>query len=537
MAGSQGKKQLYKDLKDRIRRLEKAARELAKLDVPQEVFGAELESIKSKLKSPSQVDEVERDIDSLKQRVASHQASLKQAANAEYEAKTALDVADYRVEQARMSGRAVPEAEAALARGREVLKRKDYPLALELATEAQDLARHGPRETPKPQITVNLDTQGYRAGEWKAVDLGIANRGKGAAESIELRFSPEVEVKLLRRLAGLEAGAMEIMEIGLKPKEAGDIPLDIEVDFRDADGNPYTAAQRFWLKVGGGLEMRHTMIDADLGAGMLPRLERYTIERKIGSGGFADVYLGRSVEGRTAAVKVPRLSQYETIEANDFVGEAELWSKLSRLSLPYIVELFEYGTSPYPWIAMEYMEGGALRDRMDRLGSKSCLEIAVKLMEALHSAHHHGVIHRDIKPENVLFDSHDTPKLTDWGLGKILLDASNSSVGFRGTVVYSAPEQLAGSRFGSVDWRTDIYQMGVLVYELITGKLPFGGSEAGTTITSILNEPPPAPSEASSQISPEMNDAVLRAMAKRKEDRFQSMDAFMDSVNAALKVL
>ena len=161
----------------------------------------------------------------------------------------------------------------------------------------------------------------------------------------------------------------------------------------------------------------------------------------------------------------------------------------------------------------------------------------MKLMEALHSAHHHGVIHRDIKPENVLFDNQDTPKLTDWGLGKVLLDASRSSAGFRGTLAYSAPEQLAGSRLGTVDWRTDIYQTGMLVYELLTGQLPFAGAEAGTAITRILNDSPLAPSQLSSQVPHELDNAVLRAIAKRKEDRFQSMDAFMDSLKEVLKGL
>ncbi|MFC2000760.1 serine/threonine-protein kinase [Chloroflexota bacterium] len=283
------------------------------------------------------------------------------------------------------------------------------------------------------------------------------------------------------------------------------------------------------------MEVGLTVAEADMDIGLLPQLENYAIERRLGSGGFADVYLGRDNEGQPVALKIPRLSQHETIETKDFLNEADLWSKLRKLKEPYIVELYEYGTAPYPWIAMEYMDGGSLRGRIDRLECKACLDIVIKLMDALNTAHHHGVIHRDIKPENVLFDSNDNPKLSDWGMGKVLLDASKSSVGFRGTLAYAAPEQLASSRFGSADWRTDIYQMGMLLYDMLAGQLPYAGSEPATMIPSILRIAPPAPSQANDQIPAEVDAAVLRAVAKRKNDRFQSMDAFADSLKEASK--
>jgi serine/threonine protein kinase len=267
-----------------------------------------------------------------------------------------------------------------------------------------------------------------------------------------------------------------------------------------------------------------------LETGALPQLEHYSVDKKIGQGGFANVYLGRNAQGVAVALKMPRLAQYETIDAKDFINEAELWSKLSRLRHPNIVELYEYGTEPYPWIAMEYMEGGSLKLQVGRLECKACLEIAMKLMEALHFAHHHGVVHRDVKPENVLFNDRGIPKLTDWGLAKVLLDASGASGGFRGTVAYSAPEQLASSRFGTIDWRTDIYQMGMLVYELLVGQLPFAGLEPAVAITSILNDLPPVPSHLNGKISTQLDGTVLKAIAKHKEERFQTMDTFKDKL-------
>ena len=526
----------HKEIKARIKRLVKAEKDLDKLNPPRDVFSSDIESIKGKLKSVPQVEEVEAELAALKQKVPQYEASLKEAANAEERAKQALASAANEIELAKSLGIDISEAEGHLVQGREVLDRKDFQLATELANKATESASSA-RATAKPQVMVELDVENYSPGEWKSVDIAVSNQGKAHAQNVELRFSPEVEVKWFSPIARLDAGAREVLNIGLRPVQAGDIPLDVTITFKDMAGKDYSGMQRFWLKVGKVVEVGRTVAEVDLGAGLLPQLENYTLERKIGSGGFADVYLGRSTEGLNVAVKIPRMSQYETIEAKDFMGEAELWSRLSKQKLPYIVELYECGAVPCPWIAMEYMAGGSLRERMTGLQCKDCLDIAVKLMQALHSAHHHGVIHRDIKPENVLFDNQDTPKLTDWGLGKVLLDASVSSIGFKGTIAYSAPEQLAGSRFGTVDWRTDIYQMGMLVYEMLTGQLPFAGLEPGTIIPRILNEEPPRPSQVNSGVPAGVDAPVLQALAKSKEDRFQTMDAFMHGLREVTKGL
>ncbi|MFC1999813.1 serine/threonine-protein kinase [Chloroflexota bacterium] len=469
-----------------------------------------------------------------------------QAREAAKQAAEAIDAAVAAIEEARSAGYAISEPEELLMQARTALEKEDYQPAAQYAERAAESAV-GLRQTAKPQVIVELEVQDYRPGEWKAVDLGVVNQGKAHAQAVELQFSPEVEVKWLTSITRLDAGNREVLKVGLKPMDAGDIPLDVEVRYRDITDKEYAGAQRFWLEVGrraeparevaGAPEEGKTVTGIPAEIAGLPQLEGYSLERKIGSGGFADVYLGRSNDGLTVAVKIPRLSQYETIESKDFMGEAELWSRLGKQKLPYIVELYECGAVPYPWIAMEYMAGGSLRERMGSLAWRDALDIAMKLMQALHSAHHHGVIHRDIKPENVLFHNQDTPKLTDWGLGKVLLDASMSSIGFKGTIAYSAPEQLAGSRFGVVDWRTDIYQMGMLVYEMLTGQLPFAGLEPGTVIPRILTEEPLPPSKVNTGIPAGLDAPVLRALAKGKEDRFQTMDAFKDRLEEALKGL
>jgi serine/threonine protein kinase len=168
---------------------------------------------------------------------------------------------------------------------------------------------------------------------------------------------------------------------------------------------------------------------------------------------------------------------------------------------------------------MEYMPNGSLRKKIGKNGmeQKEAVEIAVKVLNTLYYIHHYGIVHRDIKPENVVFSADDEPKLTDFGLGKALGKASKSSQGFSGTIEYSAPEQLSKRKYGNVDWRTDIYQVGAMLYEMLSSRSPFEGEDLGEMTTSILIEEP----ERIDGIDKRLNEIVLRALEKKKEDRWQ----------------
>ena len=262
----------------------------------------------------------------------------------------------------------------------------------------------------------------------------------------------------------------------------------------------------------------------------MPDFEQYAILEKLGSGGFSDVHKAERKDGLLVAIKIPRLVLGQTFVPTDFLKEAELWNKLDH---PNIVKVYEYGAKPYPWIAMEYMEGGSLRSKIGELSKGRALGIGIKIAEALFYACHLGVIHRDMKPENVLFDQKDNPKITDWGLGKSLLDSSGSIGGFKGTLAYSAPEQLSVSKFGSVDWRTDIYQLGTILYEMLVGRWLIESAEPGATVTQILTEEIGPPSQQVSGISEEIDKIVLRAIAKRKEDRYQDVSALIEDLKRA----
>lgn len=246
---------------------------------------------------------------------------------------------------------------------------------------------------------------------------------------------------------------------------------------------------------------------------------------QLGSGETADVVEMR-VEGtgESVAVKQPRLEstlRSETVER--FVAEAETWSKLDDHD--HIVGVVDWGETPLPWIALEHMDGGSLSDRIDRLSTEEGLWIAVRAADAVWHAHRRGVAHLDLKPENVLFrttptGAWDVPKVSDWGLARLLLEESPDVEGF--SPRYASPEQLEPETYGQPDDRSDVYQLGTIVYELLTGEPVFDGA-ARTVIGRHLNESPTPPTDVDATLPAAADDVVLGALAKEKDDRYESM--------------
>lgn len=259
---------------------------------------------------------------------------------------------------------------------------------------------------------------------------------------------------------------------------------------------------------------------------------------QIGSGGNADVYEACVVtdDGEaTVALKEPRLSEGETMDASafsDFLEEAEVWSSIDDHER--VVSVYEWGSDPVPWIVMEYMPEGTLNAHLDSLSREEVFVELEGLCEAIHHAHRHGITHTDIKPENILYTEVDGTrfgKMTDWGLANVLLEHSTSVEGF--TPSYSAPEQLEPKSHGGTDDQTDIYQLGVVAYEMFTGELPYDTESYGETVNAILNDDPVVPSERNPELDEELDRVLLRALAERKEERYETVLHFRDDLRRA----
>ena len=273
--------------------------------------------------------------------------------------------------------------------------------------------------------------------------------------------------------------------------------------------------------------------DLDMINNLIPN---YQIIFKIGIGGFATVYKALHPSGREVAIKIPKLLN-ETLDSSiyeKFYAEANLWNKLEHEN---IVHLYESGLDPIPFIILELMEGGDLKQLIANrnINIYESLNIMVQIIDAISYAHRMGIIHRDLKPENILFSKNGTPKITDWGIGKSMASASvNQTVGIKATIAYSAPEQLDKRKFGKPDWQTDIFQAGIVFYEMLTNQNPFHDEEMVGIMNNILSYIPPPPSTINPNVSLALDRIVMKAIEKRKENRWRSGDVMYEQLKGII---
>jgi serine/threonine-protein kinase len=254
----------------------------------------------------------------------------------------------------------------------------------------------------------------------------------------------------------------------------------------------------------------------------------------LGRGGMAEVYKGRHPRlDRTVAIKILPAS---LASDQDFRQRFEREAKaIANLRHPNIVQMFDFGDiEGLYYMVMEYIDGTDLSKHMSKTGAMDLSQIQPILSDlasALDYAHTQGVVHRDVKPSNVLLQENTNAAgqtklsavLTDFGIVKILgSDTGATETGMMmGTLDYMAPEQIRVSR--KIDGRADVYAVGVMLYRMVTGELPFKGEHPSTIMLAHLQDPPPDPREVVPDLPEHIADAILRAMAKDPNERFDTM--------------
>jgi eukaryotic-like serine/threonine-protein kinase len=262
--------------------------------------------------------------------------------------------------------------------------------------------------------------------------------------------------------------------------------------------------------------------------------ERYRLDRKIGSGGMADVWLADDTElDRKVAIKILH---------DNFAQDSEFVQRFQReaqsaagLQHPNVVGIFDRGAFDGTYfIAMEYVDGPSLKDLVKGgMSPKDAIDFTRQILNAARFAHRKGIVHRDLKPQNVLIDGEGRARVADFGIARAGESSSITATGsVMGTAQYISPEQAQGK---PTTPRSDIYSIGVILYEELTGRVPFEGESAVAVALKQVSEAPRRPSAINPNVPPALDAVVMRALAKDPDARFKDADAFLKALDAAEK--
>jgi len=277
-------------------------------------------------------------------------------------------------------------------------------------------------------------------------------------------------------------------------------------------------------------------------------VSHYRVIEKLGEGGMGVVYLAEDQHlARRVAIKF--LTSTDHHYRARFIREARA---VSALTHPNIAIVHDYGetTTGQPFLVMEFVKGKSLSQLLEEgLTLRRSVEIISSIAEALSEAHHHGIVHRDIKPSNIIVNDRGQVKVLDFGLVKHLFDPPSSEVDLDaqtiystqtrsdvivGTPLYLSPEQATGKQ---IDGRSDLFALGALMYECLTGRSAFGGGSVLEIGAQIIHVTPPPPSQVNQQVTPELDRITMKALQKKVEDRYQSADEMLKDLQTAVVAL
>ena len=403
-------------------------------------------------------------------------------------------------------------------------------------------------QTATPDLSVTLDRLSLALGSWHKMEIQLTNTGKAHAFFVTLTFSSDFDTRRLKPIT-VEAGSTQTVEVGILPKTQGNIPIEVTLRYKDGNSREYTKTSEFWIEVRQQRNTPHMFNpDDDMQQGQktpeTPRktpglnsqgpvtmrslppemTEKYAESEFIGKGGFARVFKAKRKDGQYVAVKVP--IDLDESTGKSFIAEMQNWTKFNH---PNIVKIFDYNIMPFPYFEEELCDGSL--DKLKKpMGTAQAAWIIFNVCEGLKYAHDRKIIHRDLKPQNILLKN-GIPKISDWGLSKIITDLSSvTTASF--TPFYAAPEQVANK---TKDQRTDIWQIGIILYELVTGTLPFNGESMIDIIASIPTKVPQPPGDLNPDAK-KIEGIILRCIEKDPAKRYQSVTMLQKDLAAFLKI-
>jgi eukaryotic-like serine/threonine-protein kinase len=265
---------------------------------------------------------------------------------------------------------------------------------------------------------------------------------------------------------------------------------------------------------------------------------RYHILEQLGEGGMATVYKAYDTRlERDVAIKVIRVDQFAPAVLERVLKRFEREAKsLARMTHPNVVHVNDYGEQDgIPYLVMDYLSGGTLKQQLGKpMSWQEAVRILLPIAQALEYAHEHGILHRDVKPSNILLTDKSQPMLTDFGIAKILEseDAqtlTGTGIGV-GTPEYMAPEQWTGH----TTTQSDIYSLGVVLYELITGRKPYTADTPAAVLLKQATEPLPRPTQYVAGLPEQIEKVLLKTLARKPDDRYLTMAAFATAMEGML---
>ena len=293
-----------------------------------------------------------------------------------------------------------------------------------------------------------------------------------------------------------------------------------------------TTAATLVVPVRGDDGHRFTHDTAPMGADFTLSVPGYKILSKLGEGGMGVVYKARdAARGRDVALKLSPAGPPDSREVIRFLAEAEA---VAAIAHPHVVRVFEYGEhAGRPFLALEYLPGGSLADRLKAAAGRMTPRDAAALVEvvtrAVHAAHERGIVHRDLKPSNILFDADDKPRVTDFGIAKRQTSDLTATVEVMGTPAYMAPEQATGkAKF--VAPSADVWALGAILYELLTGVRPFGGGSINAVLYRVVHNDPVPPRRVVPDVPRDLERVCLHCLEKEPHERYPSAVALAEDL-------